>query len=81
MVNKSTTVGVRADTHYPSAKEFHRKGELHLEALIAGPNFQGLPTDDIAPDYVEDAVADADTQTEFAQSLRLQIANDQFSPA
>jgi hypothetical protein len=59
---------------YSSAAEFEDKGarhKLNLEALTAGPNFQGSPDG-----YAEEALAEADDQEEVARGLQLEFAND-----
>lgn len=75
-MSDKSTIGVKTDTHYADIHEFREKGNLHLQALIDGPNFQGLPDKEMDPDYVTDAVADAQFQMDTAQGLRAQIEND-----
>ncbi len=76
MVKKIQT-GVKTDTLYANIGDFHQKGQLHLAALIAGPNFQGIPDEDDDPGYTKDAISDADFQTKTALSLRIQY-DDNF---
>lgn len=56
--------------------EFGGSADTHLNALRAGPNFQGLPEDQLTPGYVEEAISEADFQADTARDLQLKFAND-----
>ncbi len=59
-----------------SPGDFEGSADTHLNALRAGPNFQGLPESEITPGYVEEALSETNFQVQVAKGLQLQFANN-----
>ncbi len=55
--------------------EFDAAADTHLNALRAGPNFQGLPEGELTSEYVEEAIREAASQTEFARGIQIKYTN------